>query len=619
MEDVVFTLNNILDDITRMYADSTDSNDTRSANSPMGDDVPRVGSNGGQCGEKINSSTPPDSSRPPPSVRSGGSSDSEDNLSLCSDSLESSPTSSGFTTPSLSPTSLTFVTDKDTVHLDQAPSFPLAEASKGLPLVTPGNILSRPTTQEHSSQADSELEVLETDPSEVAPILALEVSSIGLEFNYNKKSCLWTPCVSDGSPSPSLSLSQSSRQHDVGIIYQTSTRPMTPVTAPRDHMPGVSPPHLAKAPRLPPRSLHPREPPPHLPALRSHTLQSAPKLHQNEDWNTDSRTGRVELGGADHLMRQREWARLTITHASSLAEPKDLPPYRPVDKYLAWGSYSSCSVSPPRKRILGAMGRRVHIGPRMLPRGDWDPERRGGAIDRWNNREIMRRERMRTYEAEQEPKPRLKPIVPLRINTSRYYTGCQDTGCQPGQGVERGGNAPVHLLSQSRFVERENEGEKGHEGKAMEHDEMRLCVKNGKRVSSGSLDEALASGSRSLSEGSTSTVTLPISDSLVDADSDTMRWCVKNGARISPRQANFITDSKPESGPGIDAANPLTEGVPAAPVHLDTELPYIPKKKSPLRKFLLPTSPTTAKFQLWTPGDSLNVGRARRKFASMMF
>ncbi|QRW16081.1 hypothetical protein RhiXN_04082 [Rhizoctonia solani] len=577
MEDVVFTLNNILDDITRMYADSTDSNHAHSVNSPrvtMCD--PRVGSNGDRFDEKMNSLTPPDSSRPPLSIRSGGGSDSEDNLSLCSDSLESSPTSSGFTTPSLSPSSLTFVTDKDTVHLDQAPSFPLAEANKGLPLVTPGNILSRPTTQEHSSQADSELEVLETDPSEVAPILALEVSNIGLEFNYNKKSCLWTPCVSDGSPSPSLSFSQSSRQHDAGIIYQTCTRPMTPVTTPRDHMPGVSPPHLAKAPRLPPRSLHPREPPPHLPALRSHTLQSAPKLHQNEDWNTDSRTGRVELGGADHLMRQREWARLTITHASSLAEPKDLPPYRPVDKYLAWGSYSSCSVSPPRKRILGAMGRRVHIGPRMLPRGDWDPERRGGAIDRWNNREIMRRERMRTYEAEQEPK--------------------RDTGCQPEQGVEREGNAPAHLLSQSRFVERENEGEKGNEGKAMEHDEMRLCVKNGKRVASGSLDEALASGSRSLSEGSTSTVSLPVSDSLVDADSDTMRC-----------------------GPDIDAANPLTEGVPAAPVHLDTELPYIPKKKSPLRKFLLPTSPTTAKFQLWTPGDSLNVGRARRKFASMMF
>ncbi|KAF8759952.1 hypothetical protein RHS01_01846 [Rhizoctonia solani] len=438
MEDVVFTLNNILDDITRMYADSTDSNHAHSVNSPMGDD-PRVGSNGDRFDEKMNSLTPPDSSRPPLSIRSGGGSDSEDNLSLCSDSLESSPTSSGFTTPSLSPTSLTFVTDKDTVHLDQAPSFPLAEANKGLPLVTPGNILSRPTTQEHSSQADSELEVLETDPSEVAPILALE----------------------------------SSRQHDAGIIYQTNTRPMTPVTTPRDHMPGVSPPHLAKAPRLPPRSLHPR----------STKTKTGTRTHERAESSS----------GCDHLMRQREWARLTITHASSLAEPKDLPPYRPVDKYLAWGSYSSCSVSPPRKRILGAMGRRVHIGPRMLPRGDWDPERRGGAIDRWNNREIMRRERMRTYEAEQEPK------------------------AEPEQGVEREGNAPAHLLSQSRFVERENEGEKGNEGKAMEHDEMRLCVKNGKRFVQ--FNEYC---------------TLPVSDSLVDADSDAMRWCVKNGARILP-------------------------------------------------------------------------------------
>ncbi|CAE6398016.1 unnamed protein product [Rhizoctonia solani] len=462
MEDVVFTLNNIVDDIARMYADSADHEDTQSVDSLMDvDTIQKLARN--ECEGKINLSTrsdPSHSPEPPLSAKSDGGSDSEDDISLYSASLGPSPTSSGFTTPSLSPMSFTFVTNKDLVHPDVAP----IRFNEGPPSMAHNNIPpGTPAPPERSPLTGYELAVLGTDPSNLAPALTLDIPRIGLELNLDSKPPLWTPSLSvHSSLSSNSGSSLLSGQDGLDIIYQTSGRPNVSLTAPRDHMPGVSPPHLAKAPPLPPRPPHPRDPPPHLPALRSPTIQSAPRLDQNQDWTTDPRTGRDELG-AEHLARQREWARLTIIHASSLAEPRDLPPCRPVDKYLAWGSYSPCSISPPRKRILGAMGRRVHVGPRMLPCGDWDPERRGGAIDRWNSREALRKERMRAPEAEKEPKSRSKPAVPLRINTSGGFNGSSGIGYHTREEVEGEGDEPDPLLSEvgSSQREKKKEGKQG--------------------------------------------------------------------------------------------------------------------------------------------------------------
>ncbi|CAE6530632.1 unnamed protein product [Rhizoctonia solani] len=137
MEDVVFTLNNIVDDISRMYAGSFD--DVSLDDSPMEIDIKQLSSVENKSQQEINPSARPDSptlSEPPTSARSTASSDSEDTVSLYSASLGPSPVSSGFTTPSSSPTSLTFITDKDTTDWHPVSIHPLVGVDGNLPHVS---------------------------------------------------------------------------------------------------------------------------------------------------------------------------------------------------------------------------------------------------------------------------------------------------------------------------------------------------------------------------------------------------------------------------------------------------------------------------------------------------
>ncbi|CAE6523496.1 unnamed protein product [Rhizoctonia solani] len=621
MEDVVFTLNNIVDDIAKMYAGTSDNSSLDDL--PMEVVATQLSLVQNESKEEVNLFTRPDSptlSEPPLSAKSTGNSDSEDCTSLYSASGGPSPTSSGFTTPSSSPTLLTFLNDKDTMNSD-----------RDLSLV-PGDIQpGTHVTLECSPEPDTErTSVTETSPSDAAPISILEIPSIKLEPNSNLEPLLWAPSLSfDSNPLTSLGSWLSSEQGGIEIIYQTSASSSVFLATSSNHMPGVNPPHLTKVPpRLPPRP-RPRDSPPHLPALRSPTLQFTPKLDQNEDWDTGSQKEQTELGAA-HLMRQRQWARMTITHASSLAEPQSLPPCRPVDKYLEWGSYSSPSASPPRKRNLGAMGRRVHVGPRMLPRGDWDPDRRGGAIDRWNSREALRRDRIRTYEdGEQDPRPKVKPIVPLRINTSRVYKKGSDSECDSDihQKAEGEDDAPVSSSSGTSSAQDNETAQQVHITTEDDQDTIRLCVKDGKRVRSGPTISP-NSGLQSKSESPGSTATSSASGPPVD-DPNAMRWCVKNGVRVSSQARALDPNPESEAGSGVGAPK-STEGVsvvsgsPQTTAPIDQKRPciecsYAPKKRSPLSRTLLPVSPATMRFQLRAPGDVVTVGRARRKFASMMF
>ncbi|KAJ1308703.1 hypothetical protein OPQ81_004394 [Rhizoctonia solani] len=510
---------------------------------------------------------PPSLSEPPLSAKSSGNSDSEDD-------------------PSPSLTSHTFITHKDAVDPDTGVdrARPFTPSSVQPSAHAPGS-----RSPEISTKITGPLE---PNPSDMAATSILEIPRINLEPEFDSKPFLWTPSLSLDSESvthsdPSLSSEQSS----IGIIYQTGNGPPVFLASPADRMPGIRPPHLTMAPpRLPPLPTLACDPPSHLPALRSPTLRSTPRLDQNEEWDTASRVKRNELGGA-YLVKQRQWARMTITYASSLAEPQSLPPCRPVDKYIAWNSSSTPSVSSPRKRSLGALGRRVHIGPRMLPHGDWDPERRGGVIDHWNSRETLRRERVKPYgEVEQEPKRKLKPIVPLKIDTSR--------DCRKGGGPE----CEIY-----RKVEDEDDTTEKRQ------DAMYLCVKDGKRVLSGALTSAPGSDSdpHSQSENSGNPVSSTTSSSLV-GDPNTMRWCVKNGVRVSSRARTPVADpnSKLEASPSARAPKPAHGETSVAPGcseatfsfnqrRFDAECPYAPKKRSPL-------------------SEALSVGKARR-FAFMMF
>ncbi|KAG8756418.1 hypothetical protein FRC11_005343 [Ceratobasidium sp. 423] len=290
MEDVVFTLNKIVDDIANMYADSSDH--SLLDDSPMEVDATQLGPARNESKEEANLSARPDSptlSEPPLSARSTGSSDSEDCSSLYSASGGPSPTSSGFTTPSSSPTSLTFINDRDTIDSDRDLS-PVPDD------VQPGTHFPL----ERSPGMDTEnTSVTETSPSDITPISILEIPSIKLEPSPGLKPFLWTPSLSfDPNLLTSSGSSPSPEQDGIEIIYQTSASPPVFLATPSDHMPGVSPPYLTKViPSLPPRL---RDSPPHLLALRSPILQFTPRLDQNEDWDTGSQTKWNKLGAA-HL------------------------------------------------------------------------------------------------------------------------------------------------------------------------------------------------------------------------------------------------------------------------------------------------------------------------------
>ncbi|KDN51017.1 hypothetical protein RSAG8_00646, partial [Rhizoctonia solani AG-8 WAC10335] len=360
---------------------------------------------------------------------------------------------------------------------------------------------------------------------DTVPVIKLEPSSNPGRFS-------WMPSLAIDSDSLIITgsdYSPSLEQGGIEIIYQTSASPPVFLATPSDPMPGACPPHPTMAPpRLPPRPTHPRDSPPHLLALRLPTSLPTPRLDQNEEWDTGSQMKRNELGAA-HLVQQRQWARMTITYASSLAEPQDLASCRPVDKYLEWGSYSYASslAEPQDLASCRPVDKYLEWGSYSssltLPRGDWDPERRGGAIDRWNNRETLRRERTRAYEnAEQGSRRKLKPIVPLDA------TKDSGTECEKAAGE---GDAPVSPPYETGSTQGDEEMQQERGTAERNQDTMRLCVKDGKRVLSSTRISApnSDSGSQSKSESSGSVATASTPGPPVDGDPNTMRWCVKNG------------------------------------------------------------------------------------------
>ncbi|CAE6463934.1 unnamed protein product [Rhizoctonia solani] len=589
MEDVIFTLSNIVDDISKRYAGSF--NNMLLDDCPMEIDTNQLGSQDESQQEirqvwwqstamgfslpNLSLPTRPDSptrSEPPMSARSTASSDSEDTLSLYSPSLGYSPASSGFTTPSSSPTSFTFIDDKDTTDLDPVSMYPLVGVDGNLSPVT------------NSAQTEA-CNLLEHAPGmDTVPIIKLEPSSDPKLFS-------WTPnLVIDSNSLTGLDPS-SSEQGGIEIIYQTSASSPVFLSTFSDPMPGIRPPHLTMAPpRLPPRPTHPRDSPPHLPALRSPVSPSTPRLNQNEEWDTGLEMKPNEPGAA-YLI------------------------FRLVDQWI--NIWNGALTRPPRSVLLENVPKEQWVAEYILDQGNYRVET---GIP--NGKEVLLT--VGTVE-----RRKLKPIVPLWINTSVGHGNESGAECEKSTSED-----DVPTLSHEIGSTRGNEDIK-QECSPTERDQdtMRLCVKDGKRVSSGPIDALDSdSGPQPKSDNSRSAAAVSIPELAMNDDPNAMRWCVKNGVRVSSRTGNPTanSDAKLADSSSIDAqrlasgGTALTPGNPQNTVSLDqkrpdVECPYVPKKRSPLSRTLLPISSAAMRFQLRTPGDVLNVGKARRKFASMMF
>lgn len=247
----------------------------------------------------------------------------------------------------------------------------------------------------------------------------------------------------------------------------------------------------------------------------------------------------------------------------------------------------------------------------MLPRGEWDPERRGGVLDHWRIR-THRRERVRVYE-EVEPKSRL--------NLGFKVAAADEDELAVEASLDSNDTSLLHLLQG-------NNPEGAEEERRTEDDPnaMRLCVKDGKCIPLG-LSSSLGNGSESVAESDEATPN-PTTRQSENNDPQAMRWCIKNGVRVSP-------SPKAQQEPNQDTApmlldppqiTVLASQTVISPEPIRTSEKHAPKTRSPLsRTFMIPSATVRLRSLIHGPGDTspggsmASVGRARRKFTSMMF
>ncbi|KAB5595420.1 hypothetical protein CTheo_1097 [Ceratobasidium theobromae] len=555
MEDVVYTLNNIVDDITSMYA------------SAPKEPSPLVERRVHQHSEINNvAAAVPQQPRRHPSRSESPISDIDMELEdplifYDSSSSASSPTSSSSTTPSVSPTLLNFTVEKGGANANAFPSyFSTADEGENDTQVDDINAQLRPfmCTSDSLKPIQSGWQDIDSTLSPrafIAPQVLVsgsptEEPKVGLHLPTLVRS------LSNTSPDPNsptfLVPSLASESGNWDVIYSTPLHPNSqfinrslPLTSTVVPLGDICPPHLtvasASVPPVPP-VIHGT--PPHLPALHSPTLLSAPKLDQNEQWSSNpcQRLERADIW-ATYLAKQRQWARMTIAHAASLAEPQILPPYRPIEQPSRDRLSPPVSVSPPRRRNIGALGRRVHLVPRILPQVDWNPERASildGGGSRYSRQEI-KSEVPESFQASPAPRPRLS--LSLKIRTTRAGKD-EDAKRRDAEKVESQGTGTSPMAG--------HPVRKPEEQMDKEPYALRPCVKNGKRILHNS-----ESGKHS------------DSGKPIDTNSDTLRCYVKNGVRVSPS----AVDESQSLGASVEANERATE-----PPNMDTQVATTPSR-----------------------------------------
>ncbi|KAG9091799.1 hypothetical protein FRC06_000376 [Ceratobasidium sp. 370] len=513
-------------------------------------------------------------------------------LESCSTSPNPSPASSGFTSPSTSPTASTFLVSGDD-------GTPLGQVEFSIGSVHRPSF-SPPTMRFPSSLAAS--------PEFGFPSSSSQYSNLSSNFLPELQ------FDALGFPSQEKSDSRTTYEAPHFANAQFISGSESPQTSSVKHMPGISPPHLTMTPPgLPPRPtpIHTSacDPPVHIPALRSPTLPPTPNLVQSQQW-TNQQSGQAEGQevSATHLVRQRQRARMMLTRAASLPEPRNLPVYRPQAHHL----YSYPLAGPPRSRT-GAYSRRVNVAPRVLGKTWWDPWRKGGVLDRAALADNRRK--LRTL----EEALREERALEAADEAEGQLTGGTKSGdatvpngqAEDEEGIKESENDEVPLASQET-----EDAEQGgsYTTRARAQDEALLMttliasLDPNSCPSPGSIDDTLVQGL--------------CPDKSTAQNSDTMQVYIEDGVMVTPpvKQAIITSDTAPEDG----TAPCCLVSTKDAAIIQSGERPskYVPRSKSPLNQSFVAPPPIT---RLHIPSvhevgaEVLSAGRAWRKFTSMMF
>ncbi|KAG8747392.1 hypothetical protein FRC10_001063 [Ceratobasidium sp. 414] len=577
VEDVVYTLNNILDDIGWIYADTPNSSFMEGVLHPA-------------------------TMSAPPAEDLGSDSDSS-SLESRSTSPNPSPASSGFTSPSTSPTPSGFL-------FGENEGTPPDRGDVGQPVV---RATGSSDVQLHTSQPDPpELNLANVDrlssshPTTLLPSSLAATSEFGLPSSSNQYSDLslnFLPELQfDPLCFPSREKGDSNTTHKAPDFTnaQFINGSESPQASNIKHMPGISPLHLTVAPpRLPPRpsSIYTSacNASAYIPALRSPALPSTPNLEQSQHW-TNWQRGQAEGRevSATYLVRQRQRVRMTITRAASLPEPRDLPVYRPQSHHL-----DSYPLAGPLRSRTGAYNRRVNVAPRVLGKSWWDPWRKGGILDRAALADNRRRLRMldafreeKTLEAADEAEVRstkgtksVDANVPNDQAEDEVYDGVPLVSHQEAKDAEQGGSYTTQAA----------------QDEALLMATLIASLDPGPCLDPGSSDDASAHGL--------------CPDESTGQNSDTMQVYVEDGVLVTPSSEQTVDTSDTAPKDGIS---------PRFPVRTTTTQhnKYTLRPKSPLSQSFVAPPPIT---RIHIPSvheveaEMLSAGRVWRKLTSMMF
>ncbi|QRV87410.1 hypothetical protein RhiJN_15428 [Ceratobasidium sp. AG-Ba] len=580
-EDVVHALNNVMDDITRMYADV----DTPDASSPTGTTTLNQGRQSNMEGLKTAEAPHPLSSQFEDSDM-----DTNSSISSCSTSPDPSPTSSKFTSPATSPTASGFLVvepEETSVRRNNEPCTDIQVVDDGslksLDSLVNTSWLGLEGFNGHSSEASIK----------VFPRSLAAGSDQCASHTIGRRSTIWQEQDKSGTTHDPPRYTKSRVVHIIEGPLNSGLQHMPVASLPHSTLP--SPKHIGI---LASTGTNPNDSASLIPALRSPTLPSTPKLEQSPEWDGLELRGRPKDldTPATYLVRQRQRARIAIARAASLPEPKSQPVFKPMLHHL----YSYPLANP--KTRMGAYSRRIKMVPRVLYTEWWQPYRRGGVIEKSVTAERRRIQiREETLQKERARKAISETDV-LMSEEQTYSIGAnpkvdEDADIQEEFETDQGLQLPVEPLGEPILIQSDTQNE------ALLKNVI-VAMLNMEQSSSRMTTEAFHADS---------CVVKPIGQ-----DEDTMQEYVHKGKHVSVPTERPTESLKTATGPRGGLQFPIPR---RASVVLRYNR-YAPRTSSPLsQSYVAP--PPILRIRVPSvcekvPGGP-NTGKTWRKFASMLF